>query len=66
MTLFERQRAVGMLEAGMSLTDVALRFIRHVSTIHRLRHRLQATGSVKTDLGLADLGKRRHGRTGLL
>jgi len=47
MTLFERQRAVGMLEAGMSLTDVALQFIRHVSTIHRLRHRLQGTGSVK-------------------
>jgi len=46
MTLFERQRAVGMLEAGMSLTDVALHFNRHVSTIHRLRHRLQATRSV--------------------
>jgi len=47
MTLFERQRAVGMLKAGMSLTDVALHFNRHNSTIHRLRHRLQATGSVK-------------------
>ena len=47
MTLFERQRPVVVLKAGMSLTDVALHFNRHVSTIHRLRHRLQATGSVK-------------------
>ena len=33
MTLVELQRAIGMLEAGMSLTDVALHFNRHVSTI---------------------------------
>jgi len=66
MTLVKRQRAVGMLEAGMSLTDVALHFNRHFSTIDRLRHRFQATGSVKDRPWLANLGKRRQGMTGLL
>ena len=46
MTLEERQRAVGMLHAGMTARAVARHFNRHESTISRLRNRLRETGRV--------------------
>ena len=46
MTLEERQKAVGMLHAGMSARAVARHFNRHESTISRLRNRLRETGRV--------------------
>lgn len=46
MTLEERQRAIGMLQAGMPARDVARHFNRHESTISRLRSRFQVTGAV--------------------
>ena len=46
MTLEERQRAVGMLMAGMLIRDVARHFNRDNSTICRLRSRFQQTGNV--------------------
>jgi len=46
MTLEERQRAVGMLHAGMTAKGVARHFNRHESTISRLRNCLRETGRV--------------------
>ena len=46
MTFEQRQRAIGMLTAGMSATDVARHFQRHKSTIGRLLNRFQETGNV--------------------
>ena len=46
MTLEERQRAVGMLHAGMTAKGVARHFNHHESTISRLRNRMRETGRV--------------------
>ena len=42
----QRERAIGMLTAGMSARDVAQHFQRHESTISRLLNRFQQTGKV--------------------
>lgn len=42
----ERRHMVGMLDAGMSVTEVAYRFGVHPSTVSRLKTRYQATGYV--------------------
>ena len=47
MTLDRRQQALGMLEAGMLVKDVAVHFGVHRTTIHRLRTRYEQSGSVK-------------------
>ena len=45
--MFEhRERAIGMLTAGMSAREVARHFQRHESTISRLLNRFQQTGNV--------------------
>ena len=41
MTFEQRERAIGMLTAGMSARDVARHFQRHESTINRLLNRFQ-------------------------
>ena len=46
MTFEQRERAIGMLTAGMSARDVAWHFQRHESTIRRLLNRFQQTGNV--------------------
>ena len=46
MTFEQRERAIGMLIAGMSARDVAWHFQRHESTISRLLNRFQQTGNV--------------------
>ena len=46
MTLEQRERAIGMLTAGMSARDVAQHFQRHESTKSRLLSRFQQTGNV--------------------
>ena len=46
MTFEQRERATGMLTAGMSARDVDRHFQRHESTISRLRNRFQQTGNV--------------------
>ena len=46
MTFERRERAIGMLTAGMSARDVAWHFQRHESTISRLLNRFQQTGNV--------------------
>lgn len=43
----ERSGQVGMLQAGIRVSDVARHYTCHASTILRLRDRYQATGSVK-------------------
>ena len=53
MTFEQRERAIGMLTAGMSATDVARHFQRHESTISRLLNRFQQTGNV-ADLPRSD------------
>ena len=47
--LFEHERsgAIGMLKAGVHVSDVARYHNCHPSTIQRLRDRYQATGTVK-------------------
>ena len=47
MSLERRQRALGMLVAGMRIKDVAHRFGVNSNTISRLRSRYQATGEVR-------------------
>lgn len=42
-----RERAIGMLNAGMSVTDVSVRLNVHHSTITRLRRRFRETGSTR-------------------
>ena len=44
LSKIERERAIGMLQAGCTLTAVATRFNVAVSTIHRLRRRVNETG----------------------
>ena len=46
MTFEQRERAIGMLTAGMSAKDFARHFQRHESTISRLLNRFQQTGNV--------------------
>ena len=46
MTFEQRERAIGMLTAGMSEREVARHFKRHESTITRLLNRFQQTGNV--------------------
>ena len=46
MTFEQRERAIGMLTAGMSVRDFARHFQRHESTISRLLNRFQQTGNV--------------------
>ena len=46
MTSEQRERAIGMLTAGMSARDVARHFQRQESTISRLLNRFQQTGKV--------------------
>ena len=46
MTFEQRERAIGMLTAGMSARDVARHFQRHESTISRLLNRFQQTVNV--------------------
>ena len=45
MTFEQRDRAIGMLTAGMLARDVALHFKCHKSTIGRLLTRFQQTGN---------------------
>ena len=63
MTLEERQRAIGMLHAGMTARAVARHFNRHESTISRLRNRLGGQDKSTTDPDQADHGKQRHAKT---
>ena len=46
MTFEQRERAIGMLTAGMSARDVARHFKRHESTISLLLDKFQQTGNV--------------------
>ena len=46
MTFEQRERAIGMLTAGMLARDVARHFQRHKSTISRLLNRFQQSGNV--------------------
>ena len=46
MTSEQRERAIGMVTAGMLARDVAPRFQPHESTINRLLNRFQQTGNV--------------------
>ena len=46
LTFEQRERAIGMLTAGMSARDVARHFRRHESTISRLLNRFQQTWNV--------------------
>ena len=46
MTYEQRERAIGMLTAGMSARDIVRHFQRHEWTISRLLNRLQQTGNV--------------------
>ena len=43
LTAIQRERAIGMLQAGRSLTDVSVTFQVHKSTICRLWRRFRAT-----------------------
>ena len=43
----ERSGAIGMLKAGVRISDVARYHNCHPTTIERLRDRYQATGTVK-------------------
>ena len=45
-TFEQRERAIGVLTAGMSARDVARHFQRDESTIRRLLNRFQQTGNV--------------------
>ena len=45
-TFEQRERAIGMLIAGMSARDDARHFKRHESTISQLLNRFQQTGNV--------------------
>ena len=43
----EKSGTIGMLQTGLRLTDIALYYNWHLSTIQVLRDRYQATGAVK-------------------
>ena len=57
MTFEQRERAIGMLTAGMSARDVARHFQRHESTLSRLLDRFQQTGNVADPPRLGRPGK---------
>ena len=57
MTLEQRIRALGMLEAGMAMTHVARNIGVSHSTISGLRTKFNATGLLKTARALVGLGK---------
>ena len=63
MTFEQRERAIGMLTAGMSARDVARHFQRHESTLSRLLNRFRQTGNVADRLDQADRVKPRRGET---
>ena len=46
LSQYDRARAIGMLDVGISARDVAAHLQVHESTISRLRRRLRHTGSV--------------------
>ena len=46
----ERSGAIGLLKAGVRVSDVARYHNCHLSTIQRIRDRYQATGTVKDRL----------------
>ena len=46
MTFEQRERAIGMLTAGMQARDVARHFYRHESTKSRLLNGFQQNGNV--------------------
>ena len=46
MTFEQRERAIGMLNAGMSVRDIPQHFKGHESTIGRLQNRFQQTRNV--------------------
>ena len=46
MTFEQRERAIGMLTAGISARNIAQHFKRHESTIGRLLNRFQQPGNV--------------------
>ena len=46
MTFEQRERAIGILTAGMLARDDAWNFQRHESTLSRLLNRFQQTGNV--------------------
>ena len=48
----KRPGAIGMLKAGVRVSDVARYHCCHPSTIQRLRDRYQATGQLKIVAGL--------------
>ena len=62
MTFEQRERAIGMLTAGMSARDVGRHFERHEST-NRLLNRFQQTGNVATDPDQAESVKPPRGKT---
>ena len=43
----EKSGTIGMLQVGLRVTDIAQYYNCHPSTIHVLRDRYQATGTVK-------------------
>lgn len=45
LSQIQRERAIGLLQAGQLSADVARRFRVHITTIRRLRQRLQDTGT---------------------
>ena len=63
MTYEQRERAIGMLTAGMSARDLARHFQHHESTMSRLLNRFQQTVTSRTDPDQADRVKPRRGKT---
>ena len=63
MTFEQREKAIGMLTAGMSARDVARHFQRLESTISRLLNRFQQTGNVTDRPDQANHVKQRRGKT---
>ncbi|EUC28162.1 hypothetical protein COCCADRAFT_75073, partial [Bipolaris zeicola 26-R-13] len=47
MTLDERNAAIGMLQAGATLSEVAAKFGRAPSTIHRLYEKFSTTNTTR-------------------
>ena len=63
MTFEQCERSIGMLTAGMSVTDFARHFQRHESTISRLLNRFSKLGTSLTDSDQVDRVKPRRGKT---
>ena len=60
-TFEQRERAIGMLTAGMSARDVAQHFQSHESTMSRILN--SKLGTSPSDPDQADRVKLRHGET---